>query len=185
MEPHRPPSPPGGRRCRLHRLPEPSRLRLTLRGLGELCRGLLFPALLDQLSRCLPEELRRGPLLHVEVVLDVAARRLDSSALTPPTWYGIPQFAYETYGPRSTIRISAFSSSLRRRAAHDAPPATPPTLMTFTSWLHCDVRRRRLPERTRRPAAGPSRSPASTRKRRRRHPWPPDGRSPRRGRSVR
>jgi hypothetical protein len=29
------------------------------------------------------------------------------------------------------MRISAFSSSLRRRAAHDAPPATPPTMMTF------------------------------------------------------
>ena len=34
-------------------------------------------------------------------------------------------------GPRSTMRISAFSSNRRRRAAHDAPPATPPTMMTF------------------------------------------------------
>ncbi len=50
-------------------------------------------------------------------------------------WYGSPQFAYDTYGPRSTIRISAFSSSLRRRAAHDAPPATPPTMMTFMMRL--------------------------------------------------
>jgi hypothetical protein len=64
-------------------------------------------------------------------ICSVATRRLDSSAMTPLTWYGSPQFAYETYGPRSTIRISAFSSNLRRRAAHDAPPATPPTMMTF------------------------------------------------------
>ena len=49
----------------------------------------------------------------------------------PPTWYGSPQLAYETYGPRSTMRMSAFSSSLRRRAAHEAPPATPPTIMIF------------------------------------------------------
>ena len=61
----------------------------------------------------------------------LATRRLDSFGITPETWYGSPQFAYETYGPRSTMRISAFSSSLRRRAAHDAPPATPPTMMTF------------------------------------------------------
>ena len=64
-------------------------------------------------------------------VCSVATRRLDSCAITPPTWYGNPQFAYETYGPRSTIRISALSSNLRRRAAHDAPPATPPTIITF------------------------------------------------------
>ncbi len=51
--------------------------------------------------------------------------------MTPPTWYGSPQFAYDTYGPRSTMRISACSSSLRNRAAQDAPPATPPTMMTF------------------------------------------------------
>jgi hypothetical protein len=31
------------------------------------------------------------------------------------------------------MRISAFSSNLRSRAAHDAPPATPPTMMTFIS----------------------------------------------------
>ena len=61
----------------------------------------------------------------------LATSRLDSFSITPPTWYGSPQFAYETYGPRSTINISAFSSSLRRRAAHDAPPATPPTITTF------------------------------------------------------
>ena len=60
-----------------------------------------------------------------------ATSRLDSFGITPETWYGSPQFAYETYGPRSTMRISAFSSSRRRRAAHDAPPATPPTMMTF------------------------------------------------------
>jgi hypothetical protein len=36
------------------------------------------------------------------------------------------------------MRISAFSSNLRRRAAHDAPPATPPTMMTFTELLHHD-----------------------------------------------
>jgi hypothetical protein len=30
-----------------------------------------------------------------------------------------------------TMRISDFSSSLRRRAAHDAPPVTPPTMMAF------------------------------------------------------
>ena len=35
----------------------------------------------------------------------------------------------------STMRISAFSSSLRRRAAHDAPPATPPTMTTFMICL--------------------------------------------------
>jgi hypothetical protein len=29
------------------------------------------------------------------------------------------------------MSISVFSSSLRKRAAHDAPPATPPTMMTF------------------------------------------------------
>jgi hypothetical protein len=29
------------------------------------------------------------------------------------------------------MRISAFSSNLRRRAAQDAPPATPPTMITF------------------------------------------------------
>ncbi len=46
-------------------------------------------------------------------------------------WYGRPQFAYDMYGPRSTMTISAFSSRLRRRAAHDAPPATPPMMMTF------------------------------------------------------
>ena len=64
-----------------------------------------------------------------------ATRRLDSCGITPETWYGSPQFAYETYGPRSTMRISAFSSSLRRRAAHDAPPATPPTMRTFMIHL--------------------------------------------------
>ncbi len=37
---------------------------------------------------------------------------------------------------RSTMRISAFSSSRRRRAAHDAPPATPPTMMTFMITFH-------------------------------------------------
>ncbi len=41
-------------------------------------------------------------------------------------------------GPRSTIRISACSSSLRNRAAHDAPPATPPTMITFISRPHSD-----------------------------------------------
>jgi hypothetical protein len=30
------------------------------------------------------------------------------------------------------MRISAFSSNLRRRAAQDAPPATAPTITTFT-----------------------------------------------------
>ena len=64
-------------------------------------------------------------------VCSVATRRLDSCAITPPTWYGSPQFAYDTYGPRSTIRISAVSSNRRSRAAQDAPPATPPTMMTF------------------------------------------------------
>jgi len=44
---------------------------------------------------------------------------------------GSPQFAYDTYGPRSTMMICAFSSNLRRRAAREAPPATPPTMMTF------------------------------------------------------
>ena len=29
------------------------------------------------------------------------------------------------------MMISAFSSSLRRRAAQDAPPATPPTMIDF------------------------------------------------------
>jgi hypothetical protein len=29
------------------------------------------------------------------------------------------------------MMISAFSSSLRKRAAHDAPPATPPMMTTF------------------------------------------------------
>ena len=60
-----------------------------------------------------------------------ATSRSDSCSITPPTWYGNPQFAYETYGPRSTITISACSSSRRSRAAHDAPPATPPTMITF------------------------------------------------------
>src|SRR5512141_2858946 len=68
-------------------------------------------------------------------VFSVATRRLDSCSIEPPTWYGSTEFAYETYGPRSTMRISAFSSILRRRAAHDAPPATPPTMMTFTIRL--------------------------------------------------
>jgi hypothetical protein len=29
------------------------------------------------------------------------------------------------------MMISAFSSNLRSRAAHEAPPAEPPTIMTF------------------------------------------------------
>jgi hypothetical protein len=38
--------------------------------------------------------------------------------ITPPEmWCGSLQFAYDTYGPRSTMMISASSSSLRRRAA--------------------------------------------------------------------
>ena len=45
--------------------------------------------------------------------------------------FGPIDVAYETYGPRSAMRIFACSSNLRRRAAHDAPPATPPTMMTF------------------------------------------------------
>src|SRR6266581_3704992 len=56
-----------------------------------------------------------------------------------PTWYGNPQFANETYGPRSTIRISACSSNLRRRAAHEAPPATPPTMITFIALPQLSV----------------------------------------------
>ena len=40
-----------------------------------------------------------------------------------------------TYGPRSTISISAFSSSRRRLAAQEAPPATPPTMITFIRSL--------------------------------------------------
>jgi hypothetical protein len=32
------------------------------------------------------------------------------------------------------MMIAAFSSNLRRRAAHEAPPATPPTMMTFISF---------------------------------------------------
>ena len=38
------------------------------------------------------------------------------------------------------MMISAFSSNLRRRAAHDAPPATPPTMMTFMSALVISIR---------------------------------------------
>src|ERR1039457_3877863 len=66
----------------------------------------------------------------------LATRRLDSFGITPETWYGSPQFAYDTYGPRSTMMISAFSSNLRSLAAHEAPPATPPTMMTFMICLH-------------------------------------------------
>ena len=65
----------------------------------------------------------------------LATSRLDSFGMMPDTWYGRPQFAYETYGPRSTMTISAFSSRRRRRAAQDAPPATPPTMMTFMTCL--------------------------------------------------
>jgi hypothetical protein len=36
------------------------------------------------------------------------------------------------------MTISAFSSSLRRRAAQDAPPATPPTMMTFIRMLQLE-----------------------------------------------
>ena len=36
----------------------------------------------------------------------------------------------DTYGPRSNITISVFSSNRRRRAAQEAPPATPPTINT-------------------------------------------------------
>ena len=68
-------------------------------------------------------------------ICSVATRSLPSSGITPPTWYGSPQFAYETYGPRSTMTISAFSSSRRSRAAQDAPPATPPTMTTFMVFL--------------------------------------------------
>jgi hypothetical protein len=32
------------------------------------------------------------------------------------------------------MRISAFSSNLRSLAAHDAPPATPPTIIVFTAF---------------------------------------------------
>ena len=69
----------------------------------------------------------------------LATSRLDSFGITPPTWYGRPQFAYETYGPRSTIRICAFSSSRRNRAAHDAPPATPPMITTFLPGLRLSL----------------------------------------------
>jgi hypothetical protein len=44
---------------------------------------------------------------------------------------GRPQLAYETYGPRSAMRISTLSSRLSKRAAHNAPPIIPPTMMTF------------------------------------------------------
>jgi hypothetical protein len=50
------------------------------------------------------------------------------------TWYGSPQLANETCGPRSKIVISAASDSRRARAAALAPPATPPT-MTMRRWV--------------------------------------------------
>jgi hypothetical protein len=49
--------------------------------------------------------------------------------------FSTPQLAYETNAPRSTIRISVFSSSLRRRAAQDAPPARQPKMTTYQHLL--------------------------------------------------
>ncbi len=59
-----------------------------------------------------------------------ATSSLRWSVITSPTKYGRPQLAKDTKGPRSKTMISALSSSLRSRAAHDAPPATPPTIST-------------------------------------------------------
>ena len=55
-----------------------------------------------------------------------ATSRSDSCSITPPTWYGRPQFAKETYGPRSTMTISArfvepAQTRRARGAAGDAP----------------------------------------------------------------
>ena len=57
-------------------------------------------------------------------------RRSSSSSMTPPTKYGRPQFAYETWPERSTTVIEARSSRRRNRVAADMPPATPPTMTT-------------------------------------------------------
>ena len=50
------------------------------------------------------------------------------SGIVPPMWYGMPQLANETYGPRSNRTISAVLRQPPRPAAADMPPATPPTI---------------------------------------------------------
>jgi hypothetical protein len=83
---------------------------------------------------------RTSTLNTARNICSVATSRLDSSGMTPDTWYGNPQLAYDTYGPRSSMTISACSSNRRNRAAHDAPPATPPTMTTFmTVLLHIEA----------------------------------------------
>ena len=87
-------------------------------------------------SRSASQPVRQSTLKCRRNTCSLATSRSDSCSITLPTWYGRPQFAYDTYGPRSTMRISASSSSRRSRAAHDAPPATPPTMITFISLPH-------------------------------------------------
>lgn len=42
------------------------------------------------------------------------------TGITPPTWYGSPQFAKLTYGPFSNMVMWVDSERRRRRAAHEA-----------------------------------------------------------------
>ena len=63
--------------------------------------------------------------------------------MTPPMWYGRPQFAYETWWPRSSTMISWCSSSRRNRAAADIPPATPPTITVLIPGLSSTSRAKR------------------------------------------
>ena len=60
--------------------------------------------------------------------------------MTPPTKYGRPQFAYETWPERSRTVMTARSSRRRSRVAADIPPATPPTTTTrIGSLARCDA----------------------------------------------
>ena len=53
-------------------LPEPFSRRQRVRRFGQLGQGSFLPFLFQQFTGGLFKELRCGPLIHVEVVLDVA-----------------------------------------------------------------------------------------------------------------
>ena len=75
-----------------------------------------------------------GADTHVEIeagasVAGVWSSNESCSTISPPTKYGSPQLANETYGPRSKTMISHSSQCRLARAAALAPPATPPTMI--------------------------------------------------------
>ena len=70
------PSHPGGRRYCFSRLPGPLRCVQQFGRIGELRHSGFLPLFGEQFVRYLLQKLRCGPLLHIEVVLDVAVAQL-------------------------------------------------------------------------------------------------------------